>query len=466
VHPDVAGLPGIETAEEGRLPLLVDHPHLNQASFGAADENRIVLVGAVDLNVVGELLVELPRRVGQTSQAFLEGERGPARRDLAVLVGEPVDGIVDGRVGDPGLNAPHRFLPLGPLEFREMAAVDKTPLPGQAEDARISRSEVDEPRLAGADQREKDPRVSDERLVAILGHRLPEIRALAARPLPLVLVAIEVVDEQIEKARAQEGLCVHLLFGVIVEPLPKLHRIEEFVEVLEPRGHRLLGADLLFDKSKSSAELLAERAEPVVVGQEHEPVGGAEDPRGFGKGIDHHRPKGMSGTHLVLNDGVDECVAQFLGQDGRGVLVDGAELPFATLAAFERERRGLFAAPPLFRPQAAREGAEVEDFDLEVRLPEVAIALPEEEPVQGARGVVTARGDDLRVLRLPVVSAAKSFLARRRRAEQDHQNPQGGLQRVSRRLRTTISMTHMIAGEASRLRRSVRAVYARRTHAA
>ena len=332
-----------------------------------------------------------PGAAARAAALILRASRGAVDRVAAraASAGPPVDD----RVGQRRLEVARRLLPLGPREARQEAPVHEPGLPGEAEDARILLVELHQARCAGTDDVQDQPVEVHERQVAVLRYRHPATRCAVLAEVPLVLVAVVVADQQVEEAGMDERHGVELLARVLVHRLPQLGRLLQVGEALEAGGDRRLGARILFERAQQARELLLELAEPGIVGQHHQQPGHDRDAGGARQRVDHQGVARVGRADLVLHDVVRDTGLQRLRQDGRGVLVERAELPLAPVAPLQLERLRLLAAAFLVGPEPARERRQVQQGGLDRRRPERAVARPQKEPVEGVRAVALA-GDD------------------------------------------------------------------------
>ena len=122
---------------------------------------------------------------------------------------------------------------------------------------------------------------------------------------------------------------------------------------------------MLLEEAEHAPELLPELAQRGVVGDHHQPVLEVREAEGLLQAVRDQRPRRVGRADLILGHPLDEGVAIFGGEGGLRILVDGAHAELAPVRGLEAQGLRLFAPALLGRLEAAREGAEVEDFDLD-----------------------------------------------------------------------------------------------------
>ena len=156
----------------------------------------------------------------------------------------------------------------------------------EAVDVVVVRAVVLQDRDVDVRDPQRDAFVADEGHVAVLGQRLPERVAGELRPAPLLPVAVEVAEHDVDEAGAQKRLGVDAVGRALGESLVHRLVIEDLRRAVEAgvRVRRRLRE--LVEGPDHAGERLAELAERGIVRHDDQPLvlrqhaGGLGDPVG------------------------------------------------------------------------------------------------------------------------------------------------------------------------------------------
>ena len=189
-------------------------------------------------------------------------------------------------------------------------------------------------RHARSRQVEDETFVARERLIAVVRNRLPLRPVRELRPAPLVAVPVPIADEDVEEPRLQEGARVGLLPRIGGQALVERLVIEDLLRALEARAAvRRPPHGVLVELADQAREVLAELAQPRVVRHHDQALRAVQDARRGHQLVGHEERRGLVGRDLVLHQRPGPGVAQLLGKDAGGVLVDGAERVIAPVGS-------------------------------------------------------------------------------------------------------------------------------------
>ena len=191
-------------------------------------------------------------------------------------------------------------------------------------------------------------------------------------------------DQQVHQARLEVGPGVDAVATALFHVLPHRLRPADLAGAGEPRGIVRAFGGMFLERPDQPGELLPVLAEPGMVRNHHQGVLRMEDAGGLHERIDHQRRGGHERADEVLehlpHDRVLDVVLEPLG----GVLVEGPDRVAAAVLPGEVEGDGLPEAAGPQRRQAASDGGEVEDRDLDGRGPEVPVVVAVEPALRRA----------------------------------------------------------------------------------
>jgi len=227
-----------------------------------------------NLESVTRRLLEVEVMEGEELRQILAPTDERVSQEVATRGGEswrqPVDRIIDHRVGEIFLERRGHGVPDGAGKLRQEASVERAAVPREPEQIVVVAAKADELRVRVHEpgERPHEPVELHERPVAVARNRLPSIRRRAADacPTPLIGMAVPVPDEHVEEPSGEKRACVHGLVRMLRNALEQLFRAHHLhhAGALGGRVFRIVSGTQL-DQSEHARELLPELAEARVV---------------------------------------------------------------------------------------------------------------------------------------------------------------------------------------------------------
>ena len=199
VEADLLGLRRVEAAlEVGRRVLSEGDAHGDRAAALAPDIGAVVAIGRVDVDATRQPLVEphgaVPEAVPPALQRLGQGgaaQGEPLRRQL-------LHGRRDGGVVESAGHLLRRLREVRPAQPRQHPAIDLGALEAESLQVLDPGGELHELRVRRARRAQQQALELREGLVAVLGEGLETVLAGDPHPAPLLVVAIPVLEDQVE----------------------------------------------------------------------------------------------------------------------------------------------------------------------------------------------------------------------------------------------------------------------------
>ena len=396
-RPEGAGVvrrPPLPPGRRTRSSVTPVQPDRHRAVALTVHHGQLCFIGAVDVHGAREERIEAVRGQPQSVAAQLEGA-GQAGAVARVILGrDPMDRRRDDGITQPALQRGGDRIPHRLLEVHQQPSVEHARVPGQPHHVGVTVAEADDVGLIEArEPREKAVELG-ERLVAVARDGPPHVPVvlLEPRPAPLVGVPVPVANVDVEQTRSEKGPRVDPVTRAVPQVLPQLLGARNVVRAREARLVVTAFLRPLLELPEHPGEVGPEGAETRVVGQNEQAWLRVEYTRGIEQRADDQRSRRMAGADLILDDLIDEGLAQLRRDRRRGILVHRAESEHAPVAALEPQRFRLPPATALERGQTAGVAGEIEHFDADRDGPQVAVVAAEQELVRPARSITGAGG--------------------------------------------------------------------------